>query len=102
MLFPKTLYPALELLAGNVSVVKAVPSGRVFVKVKDAGGEYNLLARSGYCACQEYAGKCLTEQIFMCRHMIASNLALYLEGIQKIEVDDEEFGLLYKGMMIKK
>ena len=92
-MFPGNIYQALEIIgSGKIVRIRSIPSKRVFMKIKEMNGEYNILSKSGFCNCQEYLSKCLNEQIYMCKHMLAASLGEFLDNVQEIKISDEEFG----------
>lgn len=101
ILFPNTIQPALELISlGKLYKIKAEPSGLYFFRVKDAKNEYNIPSSIGYCPCNEFISKCLDENQFYCRHLLAAKISDCMQIFKEAKISDEEFGPLYRGQSL--
>ena len=64
-------------------------------QVKDATKDYHVLPESSYCSCHDYVQKCLTGQLYLCKHLLAAALSQCLPEVPQTDIQDEEFTPLY-------
>lgn len=90
-LFPSIIYPAFDIVDRR-NVKKLIsPSGRYLYQVASKSDQwYPCMLEANYCPCPSYQFSVVNkDEWIMCKHLLATNLAISLDYVLEISVPNQ-------------